>query len=154
MKFAVFLRGLKLEGSNFVSLWPRRWISVEIEGQYDFRPSRWYLLNLRWHSGCLTNFISPVSETFVSWRPFRCCVHFLFSLGLSFHTLDKICKKHIWSFDLQLCASILVALCALFWHRDWGWTVKFIFLASLGVWNGVLHDQLLKEWFNLQVKPT
>ena len=28
------------------------------------------------------------------------------------------------------------------------------FLVSLGVWNGILHSQLLKEWFNRQVRPT
>ena len=36
--------------SNLVSLWPRRWIFLEIEGQYQFRPFPWYLFNLRWVS--------------------------------------------------------------------------------------------------------
>ena len=35
-----------------------------------------------------------------------------------------------------------------------GWAVEFSFFVSLGVWNGILHHQLLKEWFNLQVRPT
>ena len=35
-----------------------------------------------------------------------------------------------------------------------GWAVEFSFFVSLGVWNGILHHQLLRECFNLQVRPT
>ena len=111
---SVLWGGLKLEGSNFVSLWPRRWISFEIEGQYHFRPSPDICSTCGDIVG-VSQIVSPRPSLWnicVSWGPFRFCVHILFSLGLSFHTLDKICKEHIWSFDLQLCASILGALCA------------------------------------------
>ena len=105
---SVLWGGLKLEGSNFVSLWPRQWISFIIEGQYHFRPSPWYLLNLRWHSGCLTNFISTVSETFVSVEGLLNFV-FIFYFHWVFTRLTRFAKN---TFDLQLCASILGALCA------------------------------------------
>ena len=103
---SVLWGGLKLEGSNFVSLWSRRRSFLEIEGQYHFRPSPWHLLNLRWHRGCLTNCLSPQSLKHLC--QLRAFLDFVFIFYFDFIPLTRFAKN---TFDLQLCASILGALC-------------------------------------------
>ena len=72
---SVFWGGLKLEGSHFVSLWPRRWISFETEGQYHFRPSPDICSTCGDIVG-VSQIVSPQSlNTCVSWGSFRFCVH-------------------------------------------------------------------------------
>ena len=66
--------GPKLKGSNLIFLLPRRLFFLEIEGQYDFRPS----LDIFSTCGeCLINSIREARaflKVYVSSRPFKFCV--------------------------------------------------------------------------------
>jgi hypothetical protein len=102
---SVLWGGLKLEGSNFVSLWPRRRSFLEIEGQYHFRPSPWYLLNLRW-------------RICVSCGPFRFCVHILFFFGVKFSYSWQGLQKNTFDHLIFNFALPFWEHCALLcWYR-------------------------------------
>ena len=108
--FEVFHKGSpKLQGSNLVFLWPRWNKFHEIEGQYHFRPSPWYVFPWRQMSHTYFRGDWGLWNFYVSWGPFGFCAYILFSCRSSLHAYDNSCKKHYY---LQLCASILGALCA------------------------------------------
>ena len=79
--------------SNLVFLWPRWRKNLQIEGhrrQYFFRPSLWYLFNLR----CLINFMRRLGLSDESLLDFVLLLYFL--PGSDLNMLDKICKEHTW----------------------------------------------------------
>ena len=115
---SVLWGGLKLEGSHFVSLWPRRWISFETEGQYHFRPFPWYLFNWRWVSHKSYGEIR-VSASLCQLRAFQIlCSYFIF-IGVRFFILLTRFAKNTFDHLIFNFALPFWEHCALLcWYRD------------------------------------
>jgi len=110
-----------------------------------------FIGGLKWYfaSSAVERMVQPPSKTNLD-PLLRAYALFVSSTWFFLHIL-KWCPIE-WCVNLEIRPFLLMCFCPN--RKCQGWAVEFSFFLFHWGSNGILHHQLLKEWFNLQVRPT